>query len=149
MQVPIQGQLAIQTGLTLGTKGVTVAHDDHGDKFKFTALDLPLNLVYNTKKGLFFGTGLNLGYNVSGKLEAHDDPNENYSFEFGSDKNFLRTDFGLNFLVGYQTKSGVFLRGNSLMSLKDIQPAADTWKNNVISFSIGYLFSSSNRSRNN
>ncbi len=95
LSVPFNKSVSFQTGLNLGTKGVNVAHQGHGDKFKFTALDIPLNIVVHSKKGLFAGTGLNLGYNLSGKLDAEDDPTENYDFEFGSDKNFTRADLGV------------------------------------------------------
>jgi len=143
MNVKLKGNLSFQTGLSIGTKGVSVAHEGHADKFKFTAADIPMNLVLNTKSGLFVGTGLNFGYNLSGKLDAEDDPDENYSFEFGEGKNFFRSDLGLNFLAGYQTKSGLFLSANSLVGLKDLKPGPETWKNNLFSVSIGYMFKSS------
>ncbi len=143
MNVKLKGNLSFQTGLSIGTKGVSVAHEGHADKFKFTAADIPMNLVLNTKSGLFVGTGLNFGYNLSGKLDAEDDPDENYSFEFGEGKNFFRSDLGLNFLAGYQTKSGLFLSANSLVGLKDLKPGPETWKNNLFSISIGYMFKSS------
>ena len=136
----LKNNISFQSGLTIGNKGVTVAHEGHSDKFKFTALDIPLNIIFNTKGGLFVGTGLNLGYNLSGKLDAEDDPEENYSFEFGKGKNFFRTDMGVNFQLGYQTKSGVFFSGNSLIGLTDIKPGIDTWKNNLFSISLGYMF---------
>ena len=143
MNVKLKGNLSFQTGLSIGTKGVSVAHEGHADKFKFTAADIPMNLVLNTKSGLFVGTGLNFGYNLSGKLDAEDDPDENYSFEFGEGKNFFRSDLGLNFLAGYQTKSGLFLSANSLVGLKDLKPGPETWKNNLFSVSIGYMLKSS------
>jgi len=143
MNVKLKGNLSFQTGLSIGTKGVSVAHEGHADKFKFTAADIPMNLVLNTKSGLFVGTGLNFGYNLSGKLDAEDDPDENYSFEFGKGKDFFRSDVGLNFLAGYQTKSGLFLSANSLVGLKDLKPGPETWKNNLFSVSIGYMFKSS------
>jgi hypothetical protein len=139
----LKGNLSFQTGLSIGTKGVSVAHEGHADKFKFTAADIPMNLVLNTKSGLFVGTGLNFGYNLSGKLDAEDDPDENYSFEFGKGKDFFRSDLGLNFLAGYQTKSGLFLSANSLVGLKDLKPGPETWKNNLFSISIGYMLNSS------
>ena len=143
MNVKLKGNLSFQTGLSIGTKGVSVAHEGHADKFKFTAADIPMNLVLNTKSGLFVGTGLNFGYNLSGKLDAEDDPDENYSFEFGKGKDFFRSDLGLNFLAGYQTKSGLFLSANSLVGLKDLKPGPETWKNNLFSVSIGYMLKSS------
>jgi hypothetical protein len=143
MNVKLKGNLSFQTGLSIGTKGVSVAHEGHADKFKFTAADIPMNLVLNTKSGLFVGTGLNFGYNLSGKLDAEDDPDENYSFEFGEGKNFFRSDLGLNFLAGYQTKSGLFFSANSLVGLKDLKPGPETWKNNLFSVSIGYMLKSS------
>ena len=145
LSVPFNKSVSFQTGLNLGTKGVNVAHDGHGDKYKFTAVDIPLNIVLTSKKGLFAGTGLNLGYNLSGKLDAHDDPTENYDFEFGKDKKFTRTDLGVNFLLGYQTKSGIFVSANSLMSLTDIATSAVSWKNNVISLSVGYTLNASKK----
>lgn len=143
MNVKLKGNLSFQTGLSIGTKGVSVAHEGHADKFKFTAADIPMNLVLNTKSGLFVGTGLNFGYNLSGKLDAEDDPDENYSFEFGKGKDFFRSDVGLNFLAGYQTKSGLFLSANSLVGLKDLKPGPETWKNNLFSISIGYMLNPS------
>jgi hypothetical protein len=143
MNVKLKGNLSFQTGLTIGAKGVSIAHDGHADKYKFTAADIPMNLVLNTKSGLFVGTGLNFGYNLSGKLDAEDDPEENYSFEFGKGKDFFRSDLGLNFLAGYQTKSGLFLSANSLVGLKDLKPGPETWKNNLFSISIGYMLNSS------
>jgi hypothetical protein len=143
MNVKLKGNLSFQTGLSIGTKGVSVAHEGHADKFKFTAADIPMNLVLNTKSGLFVGTGLNFGYNLSGKLDAEDDPDENYSFEFGKGKDFFRSDLGLNFLAGYQTKSGLFLNANSLVGLKDLKPGPETWKNNLFSVSIGYMLNAS------
>ena len=145
MNVSVKRNLSFQTGLTIGTKGVAIKHEGHADKYKFTAVDIPLNLVFNTKNGLFLGTGLNLGYNLSGKLDAHDDPTENYSFEFGKDKNFFRTDLGINFLLGYKTKSGIFFSGNSLLGLKDLKTGPETWKNNVFSISLGYMLKSKNK----
>ncbi|MEY3737525.1 MAG: hypothetical protein RL544_303 [Bacteroidota bacterium] len=138
VNIPFNKSVSFQSGLNLGTKGVNVAHQGHGDKYKFTALDIPLNVVLTSKKGLFAGTGLNLGYNLSGKLDAHDDSTENCDFEFGKNKNFTRADVGVNFLLGYQTKSGLFVSANCLVSLTDIAPSATSWKNNVISLSIGY-----------
>ena len=142
VNVKMKGNLSFQTGLTIGTRGVAVAHDGHADNFKFTAADIPLNLVLNTKSGLFLGTGMNLGYNLSGKLEA-DDADENYDFQFGKGNDFFRSDFGLNFLVGYQTKSGLFFSGNSLVGLKDLKPGPETWRNNLFSISLGYMLKSS------
>ena len=142
VNVKLKGNLSFQTGLNVGTKGVAVAHEGHADKYKFTTADIPMNLVLNTKSGLFVGTGLNFGYNLSGKLDAEDDPAENYSFEFGEGKNFFRTDLGINFLVGYQTKSGLFFSGNSLLGLKDIKPGPESWKNNLFNISLGYMFKS-------
>ena len=145
VSIPFNKSVSFQTGLNLGTKGVNLAHQGHGDKYKFTAIDIPLNVVLKSKKGFFIGTGLNLGYNLSGKLDAHDDPTENYDFEFGKDKKFTRTDLGVNFLLGYQTKSGIFVSANSLMSLTDIATSAVSWKNNVISLSVGYTLKSSKK----
>jgi hypothetical protein len=142
VNVKMKGNLSFQTGLTIGTRGVAVAHDGHADNFKFTAADIPLNLVLNTKSGLFLGTGMNLGYNLSGKLEA-DDADENYDFQFGKGNDFFRSDFGLNFLVGYQTKSGLFVSANSLVGLKDLKPGPETWRNNLLSISLGYMLKSS------
>ena len=143
VDVKVSNTISFQSGLNYGTKGVAVSHEGHADKYKFSALDIPLNLVFNSKSGFFVGSGLNLGYNLSGKLDAEDDPAENYSFTFGSGKNFTRADLGLNILAGYKTKSGMFISGNSLMGLTDIKPGAETWKNKLFSISLGYMFNSS------
>ena len=48
VNVPLNKKFSFQTGLNLGIKGVNVAHDGHGDKYKFTAIDILLNVVVTT-----------------------------------------------------------------------------------------------------
>lgn len=50
INVPFNKSVSFQSGLNLGTKGVNVAHQGHGDKYKFTAIDIPLNVVLTSKK---------------------------------------------------------------------------------------------------
>lgn len=137
----VSQKFSIQPHLLIQGKGVSLEHEDHKDRFKFTSLDIPVNLVYKSN-GFFVGGGPNLGINLSGKLEAEDDPSENTEFEFGSEAGQIkRINFGVNLLTGYRLKNGLFFSGNYLAGISNWSNSSeDKWRNNLFGISVGFMF---------
>lgn len=137
--------LSFQPQLLFSGRGAKEDHEDHKDIFRFNSLEIPLNLVYKgTETGngrFFFGGGPSIGYNLSGKVVATDDPSENTDFEFGSAAGQIRRmDLGLNLLAGYELKNGFFLSANYTRGLTNWLNTDDKWRNNVFAVSVGYFF---------
>jgi hypothetical protein len=139
IDVPVTESFSFQPHLVLNGKGVGIKHEDHTDKVRFTTLDIPLNAVFRTKGGFFVGAGPNLGFNLSAK-EVGEEGTTN--FKFGSEAGQIkRLDFGLNFLAGFQSKSGFFASVNYLRGLSNLQNVDGfSWRNNILGISAGFLF---------
>jgi hypothetical protein len=133
---------SLQPQLNYNRKGVAVAHAGHSDKFQFNVLDIPVNALYRSNNGFFIGAGPNFGFNLSGGLRAHDDPDENFDFTFGKNPGQIKKmDLGLNFLTGYELKNGLFISANYLAGLTNLSNVPnETWRNNLLNVSLGYSF---------
>ena len=134
----LTNQLSFQYQLLLLGKGTAIAHDDHRDKFLFTALDIPLQLLYRAKQGWFIGGGPNLGFNLSAR-HIHEGVKEEIAIGDAAGE-VKRFDMGLIASAGFQSKKGVVLSLNYLKGLSQLQNAPNfDWQNNVIGISIGYM----------
>ncbi|MBM3414390.1 MAG: PorT family protein [Bacteroidetes bacterium] len=134
----LSSSLSLQSQLLFLGKGTAVRHDDHVDKFRFAALDVPLQLIYRTKTGWFIGGGPNLGFNLSAK-HIHEGEKEEIAIgdAAGEVKGF---DLGLMASGGYQSKKGVVLSVSYLKGLTQLQNAPNfDWQNNVIGLTLGYM----------
>lgn len=143
--ININKNLSFQPQVLYSGRGANEDHEDHKDIYKFNSIELPLNLLYRSgnKSGSFFiGGGPSIGYNLSGSLEATDDPNENFDFEFGSgDGEIRRIDLGVNVLAGYELKNGLFFSANYTRGLTNwLNVSTSTWRNNNLGVSVGYFF---------
>ncbi|NDF98109.1 MAG: PorT family protein [Chitinophagia bacterium] len=130
--------LSLQSQILFLGKGTAVAHGDHKDKFRFAAIDVPLQLLYRTKGGWFIGGGPNLGFNLSAK-HIHDGEEEEIAIgsAAGQVKGF---DFGVAGTGGYQSKTGVVLSVSYVKGLTNLQNAPNfEWQNNVIGLNLGYM----------
>jgi Outer membrane protein beta-barrel domain len=133
----------LQPQLLLSGKGTNVNHGDHTDTYKFMAIDIPVNFLYNAGKGLWFGAGPNFGYNLSGKIETHEGGmHEEEEIKFGSGAGELkRLDLGVNLTAGYQLKSGILFSANYTAGLSNWSNVANsTYRNNILGISVGYVF---------
>ena len=65
-------KLSFQPQLLFSGRGANKSHGDHDDSFAFNSIEMPLNFVYKPKneKGIFFGAGPAIGYNINGKQEG-------------------------------------------------------------------------------
>jgi len=134
---------SLQPQVLYSGKGVEFQAPDHGHIITLHSLDIPVNLVYKTKPGLFLGTGPNFGFNLSGTNEVTGDHPGKVSYKFGPDPfDFKRLDFGVNFLAGYQHPKGPFVSVNYLKGLRKglINGPGAEWAHNVLSLSFGYTF---------
>lgn len=116
------------------------------EKIRLYYVRVPLNFVYEEKiKGnvkFFIGAGPAFGFGVSGKISTPDSSMN----AFVSD-GFKRFDFGINFLTGVETRSGLRLSFNYYLGVASIvssdvsqQTGLDTkWYNRVIGFTVGYV----------
>lgn len=116
--------------------------------------EIPLNLLVKlpvADNKVFFGGGPYYGmalyrrekYKVSangnGESISESDSDE---IDFGSDGEYKRPDFGLNFLAGFQIRSGLNIHAGYGLGFaainrddKDVKI-----KNSVISFGLGFMF---------
>lgn len=134
----LTSSLSFQSQLLFLGKGTAVNHDDHLDKYRFAAIDVPLQLLYRTKTGWFIGGGPNLGFNLSAKY-IHEGEKQEIAIgeEVGEVKGF---DLGLMASGGYHSKKGVVLSVSYLKGLTQLQNAPNfDWQNNVIGLTIGYM----------
>lgn len=134
----LSSTLSFQSQLLFLGKGTAVDHDDHVDKYRFAAIDVPLQLLYRTKAGWFIGGGPNLGFNLSARY-IHEGEKQEIAIgdAAGEVKGF---DFGLMASGGYQSKKGLVLSVSYLKGLTQLQNTPNfDWQNNVIGLTIGYM----------
>ena len=137
-------KLSFQPQLLFSGRGANKSHGDHDDSFAFNSIEIPLNFVYKPKneKGIFFGAGPAIGYNINGKQEGHHNGGHDHDdLEFGSGVNqYKRFDLGINALLGYQVSKKLFVSTNYNLGLTDWRNSNPTWRNNIAAVSIGYFF---------
>jgi len=135
----LNDKLSVQSQLLFLGKGVAVGVNTEKDKYRFAALDIPLQVLYHTPQGWFLGGGPNLGFNLSAKNAYLGEVNEiTIGTEAGQVKGF---DFGVTATGGYQFKSGIVLSMSYLKGLTNLKNEANTeWRNNVLGFNLGYMF---------
>lgn len=149
---------SVQPGVSLQGKGAKLSVVEAGSS-KFTEkqntmwLEIPVNLVATIPTGdagnFFIGAGPYVSFGLSGKnkyeYENSNNSGSNSSseskFKFGKDETLKGTDFGVNFLAGYQFRSGISINGGYGLGLVNIageKSRANTIKNRVWSVGIGF-----------
>jgi Outer membrane protein beta-barrel domain len=134
----LSSSISIQSQVLFLGKGTAVAHGEHKDKFRFSSIDVPLQLVVKSKKGWFVGAGPNLGFNLSAQ-HIHEGEKEEIGIgsKGGEVKGF---DFGVTTSGGYQAKGGFVFSVSYVKGLTNLQNAANfEWQNNVLGINIGYM----------
>jgi hypothetical protein len=134
---------SLQPQVLYSGKGVKFRAPDHGHIVSLYSLDIPVNLVYKTKPGLFLGLGPNFGFNLRGTNEVTGDHPAKVTYKFGADPfDFKRFDFGINALAGYQHPKGPFASISYLKGLRKglINGPGAEWSHNLLSVSFGYTF---------
>src|SRR5581483_5964853 len=157
-EVPIAPDFYVQPGLLFSTKGDKQDVPATSDKLRFrlSYLEVPINLLYKPTLGdgkLLLGFGPYFGYALSAKAKfqstlttlkfGHDATENDY---YNNLHYFRHTDFGTNFLAGYELSNRVSFQLNAQLGLTNINtkisnyPGGDKakWKNTGFGFSVGY-----------
>jgi len=156
LDAPIASNFSIQPGISLQGKGakfaeVSLGNSDYELKQNTMWLEIPVNLVGKFPVGgvghFFLGAGPYVSFGLSGKNKLdrnNSDGNTNLvdlDFDFGSDKTLKGTDFGLNFMTGYQFSNGFLIHGGYGLGLTNIagrQNLSGDIKNRVWTVGIGF-----------
>ncbi|MGM9478633.1 porin family protein [Pedobacter sp. GSP4] len=149
--------ISIQPGLTFIDKGTKINSSSFGfdnDDFltdddatlNFKYLELPVNAIVNFKAGnagkIFVGAGPYFAYALSANAKMGSEK-EKIEFE---DAGFKRTDFGLNFLAGFQLNNGLNIHagyGLGLGNMADDEEAKAydaSIKHKVFTVGLGFSF---------
>lgn len=144
-----------QTALNFVQKGYTMGQEEGTDNLHFNYLEVPVNLVFNSKlnEGFFIGAGPSIAYGISGKDKfiSRGGTTETIKIKFGPGAGEIKPfDFGANALAGYKFKGGLMISGNYNLGLNKINNDDDgsgdgTIKNRYFALKIGYIFSSIKR----
>ena len=135
LDAPLVGNyLYVQPGVSLQGKGAKFAEGTaFGNDISVTQntmwVEVPVNLVAKLPTGLagqvFVGAGPYVGFGLSGKNKVsggNGNSDEFGDFKFGNDEDLKGTDFGLNFIAGYQLGSGLMIHGGYGLGLTNLTP---------------------------
>lgn len=118
---------SIQPGVSLQGKGAELSSNEFGTLTQNTMwIEVPVNFVAKfpvQQAGHFFlGAGPYVGFGISGKNKYDSDwGSTEQEFEFDKDGTIKGTDFGLNFIGGYQFTNGLMIHGGYGLGLTDIR----------------------------
>lgn len=149
LDAPVSPYFSIQPGLSLQNKGGKWEPTSSIEtKESVMSLDIPVNLVAKLPTGgsgnFFVGAGPYVGFGLSGKRKGdvlNGAVQGDRDINFGSNENddLKRTDFGINFLAGYQLTNGFQINAGYGLGLTNLAPApGDEAKNRVWSIGIGF-----------
>lgn len=154
--ISVSNIFSVQPGLTLVNKGTRVNSGgfDFGDgsvdadqsgTINSMYIEVPVNLIANFAAGsgkVFFGAGPYYAFAVDAYAKSG---GVKENIEIGSDEDdFKRGDFGINFLGGYQLKSGLNIHAGYGLGLSSVVPDQQDldikFKNRVFSVGLGFTF---------
>jgi hypothetical protein len=149
LDAPVSPYFSIQPGLSLQNKGGKWTPGSASEiKESVMSLDIPVNLVAKLPTGdsgnFFIGAGPYVGFGLSGKRKGElgeGNVKIERDLNFGSNENddLKRTDFGINFLAGYQLTNGFQINAGYGLGLTNLAPASgDMAKNRIWSVGIGF-----------
>ncbi|WP_407431018.1 outer membrane beta-barrel protein [Arcticibacter sp.] len=158
--VPVANGLSVQPGISLQGKGgkqTWGGSNVNGERKDNTMYaEIPVNLVGKIPLGMtgtnfYLGAGPYAAFAISGERKQSgsffgSEGETKRDLEFGSDNgdDYKGTDFGVNFLAGFQLNSGFNIGAGYGLGLSDLRPNGDgdngKTTNRVLSFSVGYAF---------
>jgi len=160
VETPIgKSNFSFQPGILYTQKGkYTVKTDAVKEADALRYADLVLNFIHYSKgKGkmrLFFGLGPQVGFNLpSKKIKVEDDKRtEVRTIAFGEDapSDYRGLDWGINGLLGFRCKNGIFFSANYTFGLRNLvpDPAGDNHlRNGAVGVRLGYFFSNTPREK--
>ena len=143
VNIPAGGGFYLQPGLFFSQKGYQSAILGIDTRFNLNYVELPVNILYMFDLGnagaIFASAGMYAALAVNGTIKIEDVSKD---IDFGSDGDEKkRFDYGANFGIGYETRWGIYLRGQYGLGLANVTADDDfSMKNNGIQITLGYLF---------
>ena len=153
LDAPISPYFSIQPGLSLQNKGGKWSETNNNNsisvKQSIMSLDIPVNAVAKFPTGasgnFFIGAGPYVGFALSGKNKFEGNlgdsglkSEEDVKFGSGDGDELKRTDFGVNFLAGYQLTNGFQINAGYGLGLTNLAPNGGSVKNRIWSVGIGF-----------
>jgi len=149
LDAPISPNFSIQPGLSLQNKGGKWTEGENNSielKQSIMSLDIPVNAVAKFPTGasgnFFIGAGPYVGFALSGKNKQNIGgvkTEQDVEFGSGDGDELKRTDFGVNFLAGYQLSNGFQINAGYGLGLTNLSPVSNlSTKNRVWSIGIGF-----------
>jgi hypothetical protein len=147
--------ISIQPGINFVQKGMKINDDEGGSDGKYieriSAIEIPVNVLFNSNGSygnFFVGVGPSISFAVAGKyIEKADGETEKTKMEFGNDEmedDYRAFDFGLNGMIGFEFKGGLFVAANYNVGLLNRMPGSDNDYGKITSnyggLRIGYFF---------
>ncbi|RZL44243.1 MAG: PorT family protein [Pedobacter sp.] len=151
VDLPLSKLFSIQPGLTLVNKGAkytfvnryNINVDSFSGKLNLMYIEIPVNGIFSLELGkgeVFFGGGPYYAFAVDGHTKSTNTGSNKYKVQFGEDKDYRRTDVGLNLLLGYKLNNGLNVHAGYGIGLKTITGGNVNFfqeKNKVLSFGFG------------
>jgi len=152
LDAPIGSFFSIQPGVSLQGKGAKLFETSAlgGAELKQNTmwLEVPVNFVAKLPTGetgkFFVGAGPYVAFGLSGKnkYSSNTAGSTESEFKFGKDKTLKGTDFGVNFIAGYQFNAGISINAGYGLGLTNIAGNGNVWsndiKNRVWSIGVGF-----------
>jgi len=156
--IGISEKFSFQPGLSFQGKGAKIDVNESGMYVRSTDnisyLEVPLNGVLYLPLGegnLFIGAGPYVALGLFGKSKyetnfpVEESGEEDAKFGNSEDDNVAPIDLGLNFMLGYQLKSGLLFNAGYGLGLantipKDLRENGTKSNNKVFSISVGFAF---------
>ena len=159
--VPLSISFSIQPGITLNGKGGEIKLSEAGTQVgtptvtgtvrsEIMYIEVPINAVYRINS-FYLGAGPYAAVALSGKRKSAltstssgQTENEERDINFGDKKeeDLKRSDFGINFLAGYELKNGFNVGVNYGLGLSNLNHSGGTYnnQNRVASIVLGFAF---------
>jgi len=118
----------IQPGVSLQGKGAKFVDNDNLEWTQNTMwIEVPVNAVakfpVQNAGSFFIGAGPYVAFGISGKNKYDSNwGSAQTEFDFGKDGTLKGTDFGLNFIGGFQLTNGLMIHGGYGLGLTDLTP---------------------------
>ena len=130
----VSNYLYVQPGVSLQGKGAKLSSGSTSFTQNTMWLEVPVNFVFKAPTGnvgsFFVGAGPYVGFGLSGKNKFDSTiVNVSSDVSFGKDKDLKSTDFGVNFIGGYQLNNGLMLHAGYGLGLTDIRGSNNSYFN--------------------
>lgn len=146
VNIPMGNIISIQPGAQLVGKGGSVTSAGTTTKRTPLYLEIPVNLILGVETGpgkILVGAGPYYAFGISGRVKVGNNPDSDITFGTGTSSSLKSTDWGVNFLLGYQLNMGLGINAGYGVGLANVNPndsIEGTYKSGVFSLGLSFLF---------